>query len=52
MKKKLKDKSFARGVERIWIQSIPEWLPDTTVDDVLQLTISAMATHAEELGYN
>ncbi len=52
VKKKLKDKSFARGVERIWIQSIPEWLPDTTVDDVLQLTISAMATHAEELGYN
>lgn len=52
VKKKLKDKSFARGVERTWIQSIPEWLPETTVDDVLQLTISAMATHAEELGYN
>ncbi len=52
MKKKLKDKSFARGVERQWVQSIPEWLPNTTVDDVLQLTIDAMAQHAAELGFS
>ncbi len=42
VKKKLKDKSFARGVDREWIQKIPEWLPETSVDDVLELTIRAM----------
>ena len=51
VKKKLKDKSFARGVERQWIQSIPDWLPETAVDDVLQLTIETMVAHADELGY-
>lgn len=49
LKKKFKDKSFAKGVDRSNAQYCEEWL-GLTIDEALQLTLEAMQEAADELG--
>ncbi len=49
VKKKLKDKTFAAGVNRDVIRQGAEML-GTPLDDVIRETIEGMKEHAEEIG--
>jgi lysyl-tRNA synthetase class 2 len=49
LKKKFKDKSFARGVDRDGVKKAEE-LIGLTVDDALEMCLTAMQEKAEELG--
>lgn len=49
VKKKFKDKSFAKGVDRTNAAFCEEWL-GITIDEALQLTLDAMKEAADELG--
>lgn len=50
LKKKLKDKSFARGVDRDMVAAAPDAL-DLSLDEILQTTLEAMQEIHEELGF-